>query len=262
MIEKKKILIVRMGYQRDNTAFERAAKHKSKLMDITLAENTLKLDYRLKENQDIKSNTYDAGALLAFLEQHIIDGYDLVFGFVDRPVNRFSGFRDKCMIIGFGNNMDEFRANNVSLRNFILYTIYSDYARKYLDINTSFHESPGCLMDYGYLVRDFIAGCTKPMLCEECETMVTDKQAMAQMNKELKKIRVPLYVRLIEQVKQRTVLSMFIAAAVSMLFGIVSNLVAAWALNGFWQSVVAGAVPFIILCILVCPFVISRKNRK
>jgi hypothetical protein len=266
MFKKKKILIVRVGHQRDDAAFEKAAKHKSKLMDITLAENTLKLDYRLKVGKEEESFTYDAQALINYIKEYDIDGFDLVLGFIDRPMDLvLQAFGEKIHIISTNNIMELLKEGNVGMCNFILYKIYGAFTQAYLNLKIPHHESPGCLMDSVHIGRDLLDGCVKPRLCEECEARVADenKATVNQMNKELKKIRVPLYVRMISTIKQRTILSMFVAVVASLSFGVLSNVIAAWALEGsIWQGVVTSTVPFVILCILIAPFVIGRRNKK
>ena len=273
MIAQKKILIIRLGQQRDDKSFEKLAKYKSKLLDFTLADGFLKLNTALKENGSCETEVYDANALAAYMQEQKdlqLDKYDLVLGCIDRPHNSEDGIlaevskeieRNKYYVLCTTNIMERLNEGKVSLLNFLLNIIYGMYVRKYLGIDPEYHESPGCLLDYCFLERDLIAGCIKPVLCEECTAGITDKETAALMNREMKKITVPFYIRLIDQIKQRTLLSMIIAVVVSFFFGVLSNLIAAMALAGtFWQGVVTSVVPLVILCFLVMPF-IGRSNK-
>ena len=270
MFEKKKILIVRMGYQRDDASFIKAAKHKSKLMDITLKKETIKLDSTLKaETSEVektykhKEAVYDCKELLGVLLERNIADYDLVFAFVDRPLDITFVPYENCVLVSTDTRADTLKQENISLSNYIISTIYGVYTRKYLGINPPHHESPGCLLDFNYLERDLIMCCARPRLCEGCEDSVADehKAAVKQMNKELKKIRIPLYIRIMNIIKKRTILSMLVAVVASLFLGVLSNLIAAWSLKGIWQIVVVSAVPLVILFILVVPFVVSQKRK-
>ena len=137
------------------------------------------------------------------------------------------------------------------------------YTRKYLGVNPNYHESPGCLLDYCFIERDLIAGCVRPVLCEECEQGVSNKKTAEQMSRELRKIRVPLYIRLLDYIQQQTILSLWIAFITSIFLGIVTNLLAAIALKGsFWHIVVVSTVPLLILCILITPFFSTNNDKK
>jgi len=271
MQNKKKILVIKLGQQRDEKAYKKLSRHSSKLFDVTLA-GTLKLDATLKENADATTEVYDTAALAAHIQKagFPLENYDLVLGCIDRPINGDEQIlaevskeieRNKFYILCTTNIMERLNNGKVSLINFLLNIIYGIYTRKYLGIDPEYHESPGCLLDYCFLERDLIAGCVNPILCEECEQGVTDKETAKQMNRELRKIRVPLYIRLLEYIQQKTVLSMWIALVTSIFLGVVTNLLAAIALEGtFWHSVVVSAVPLLILCILIAPFFASTKR--
>ena len=273
MIAQKKILIIKLGQQRDEKSFEKLGKYKSKLLEFTVVKTPLKLDYKLKEKEDVTTETYDTDALAAYMQAQNdlrLDDYDLVLGCLDRPHNSEDGIlaevskeveRNKYYILCTTNIMERLNDGKVSLLNFLLNIIFGMYTRKYLGIDPEYHESPGCLLDYCFLERDMIMGCITPVLCEDCVSGITDKETAAIMNKEMKKIRVPFYIRLVDTIKQHTILSMIIAVTASLFFGVLSNLMAAIALEGsFWHGVVTSAIPLVIMCILVMPFI--GRNRK
>lgn len=270
MQSKKKILIVRLGQQRDEKAYKKLNCCSSKLFNITLAD-ALKLNAKLKENADETTEVYNTAALADHIQKAgfpLVD-YDLVLGCIDRPINGDEQIlaevskeleRNKFYILCTTNIMERLNEGKVSLINFLLNIIYGMYTRKYLGIDPKYHESPGCLLDYCFLPRDLIQGCVKPVLCEECEQGVTDRETAKQMNRELRKIRAPLYVRLSDYIKQKTMLSMWIAFITSIFLGVLTNLLAAIALEGtIWESVVVSTVPLLILCILIAPFFSDNK---
>jgi len=274
MIEQKKILIIRLGQQRDDKSYEKLAKRPSKLLKFTVVQKHLKLDYTLKENKDITVETYDTDALAAYMQAQTdlrLGDYDLVLGCIDRPHNSDDGIlaevskeieRNKFYILCTTNIMERLNDGKVSLLNFLLNIIYGMYTRKYLGIDPEYHENPGCLLDYCFLERDLIAGCIKPVLCDDCTAGITDKETAALMNKEMKKISVPLYIRLIDTIKAHTMLSMVIAVIASMFFGMLSNYMAAIILEGtVWQGTVTTAIPLVIMCILIMPFIGGSKKK-
>ena len=271
MQNKKKILVIKLGQQRDEKAYDKLRHSSSKLFEITIA-GSLKLNATLKENADETTEVYDAAALAKHIQNagfNLVD-YDLVLGCIDRPINGDEQIlaevskeveRNKFYILCTTNIMERLNDGKVSLINFLLNIIYGMYTRKYLGIDPEYHESPGCLLDYCFLERDLIAGCVKPMLCEECVQGVTDKETATQMNRELRKIRVPLYIRLIDYIKQQTILSMLVAIVTSVFLGVVTNLLAAVALEGsIWHNIIVSGIPMVILCILIAPFLAADKK--
>ncbi|MCL2131165.1 MAG: hypothetical protein FWH36_01725 [Lentimicrobiaceae bacterium] len=269
----QKILIIKLGQQRDEKSYAKLAKRSSKLLHFTVAKHNLKLNYTLKENSDATTEIYDANALAAYMQEQKdlrLQKYDLVLGCIDRPINGDEQIlaevskeieRNKFYILCTTNIMERLNDGNVSLLNFLLNIIYGMYVRKYLDIDPEYHESPGCLLDYCFLERDLIAGCIKPVLCEECEASVTDKVTAALLNRELRKISVPLYIRLLDYIKQRTIISMGIAVITSVLLNVLASFVTEKVFSGtIWERTVSSTVPLVILCILILPF-FREKNR-
>ena len=272
MNQTKKILIIQLGQQRDEKSYSKLARYSSKLLSMTVIDN-LKLSSELKENRDQTTEIYDTNFLANYIQtqNYDLNAYDLVLGCIDRPINGDEQIlaevskeveRNKFYILCTSNIMERLNDGKVTLLNFLLNIIYGMFTRKYLGIDPEYHESPGCLLDYCFLERDLIAGCVKPVLCEECEAGVTDKKTAKILNKELRKIRVPLYIRLIDYVKQKTLLSMTIAIIASLCFGMISNYLFTIVLEGsFWQSVITTATPLVILAILIMPFFQNDKRR-
>ena len=270
MTMMKKILIIKLGKQRDENAYKKLAHRSSKLLKMDVLDNALRLDYTLKENKDVATEIYDVNALAACMQDNVkgLDHYDLVLGCIDRPINGEEQIlaevskdieRNKFYILNTSNIMERLESGKVQLVNFLLNIIYGVYVRKYLGIDPEYHEAPGCLLDYCFLERDLIVGCVKPELCEECQAGIADKEAVKSLNRELIKIRVPLHIRLVEYVKQRTVVSMVIAVLTSLLFGVVSNYITELLLKGtMWQGVTAISTPIIIMAILILPFMGKR----
>jgi len=273
MSQKKKVLIIKLGQHRDDKPYQKIESFSSKLLKVTVVKNNLKLSAALKENSDQTSGIYDINALADFIQKqddlHVAD-YDLVLGCIDRPVNTDEILKEVCRevepnkfnILCTSNIMELLNEGKVSLLNFLLNIIYGMYTRKFLDIDPEYHENPGCLLDYYFLDRDMIVGCVKPVLCEECMADVVNKQAAEVLNRELMKIRIPLYIRLIEYVKQKTVLSMIIAVVTSLFFGMISSYMASLALEGtFWEKIIITVSPLVIMCILITPFLKKDKRR-
>ena len=88
MQDRKKILVVKLGRQRDEKAYVKLCRRSSKLLEITLA-GPLKLSAALKENADETTEVYDTNALAANIQNAGIPlgDYDLVLGCIDRPIN-------------------------------------------------------------------------------------------------------------------------------------------------------------------------------
>ena len=177
MTEQKKILIIRLGQQRDDKSYLKLEQYKLKLFRITLVKQYLKLNYTLKEDKDISAQEYDLDALAEFIQAQKdlrLDEYDLVLGCIDRHHIGEEKYlaevskdveRNKFYILCTTDIMERLNEGKVSLFNYLLYIIYEMYTRKYLGIDPEYHEHPGCLLDYWFLDRDLIVGCVKPVLC-------------------------------------------------------------------------------------------------
>lgn len=273
MVPQKKILIVKLGRQADEKSYDKLGKWRSSLLSITVPKSMLTLTPMLKENRDVTTEVYDTQALAAYIQEQKnlrLEDYDLVLGCIDRPINGEEQIlaevskeveRNKFYILCTTNVMRRLNDSNVSLSNFLLNNIYGMYVRKYLGIDPEYHESPGCLLDYCFLERDLVTGCMRPILCEECENGVDDKQTVKQLNRELGRIKVPLYIRLLDYIKQRPLVSMGIAVVTSILLGVLANFIGDKIFGGTtWERVISSAVPLVILCILIWPF-FGEKNR-
>jgi len=271
--QKKRVLVIKLGQHRDEKSYQKLEKYLSTLILITVEKGNLKLSAELKENGNKTTGIYDIDALAEFIQKQDLrmEDYDLVLGCIDRPTNAVEDIlveiskeveRNKFYILCTSNILKQLNNGRVSMLNFLLYIIYGTYTRKYLGIDPEYHESPGCLLDYCFLKRDLIAGCIKPVLCNECEENITDVQARKILKKELKKIKIPLYIQLIEYIKQKPMQSIIIAAVASILFGMISSYMVALAIKGpFWISVITTILPLVTLCILIVPFFKKTKEN-
>lgn len=89
-------------------------------------------------------------------------------------------------------------------------------------------ETRSCLFDMSGLKSDVIFSTSKPSICTQCFAILDQSQlpsnTLHYLKKELHKIRKPRYYRIAEFVKQHPILSMCMAAILSLAMNLVANL--------------------------------------
>jgi hypothetical protein len=141
---------------------------------------------------------------------------------------------DRVAVLSFHEMADIIRYSGFSLEQYILRNAYelavifvangklipSDY------VTWAHDEVRGCLFDMNANKLDIVFSMDRPSLCSACRTRVSSKQVPAglipALERELPRIRKPLYLRMIEWVKEHPVF----AIAITAVSGITLNLIA------------------------------------
>ena len=145
------------------------------------------------------------------------------------------------VVFSFHEIKDILASNNIPLENVIFRLLYSYmliYKRHGNKIptareitNFAHDETRGCLFDMNGIKSDIIYSCDKPIICPECvERLKRDKisdETIYIIQKEIRKIRKPLFYRLTDLIKKHPVWSMIISALSAIVLGTIGSLLAA-----------------------------------
>lgn len=162
---------------------------------------------------------------------------DFTLGLISLPLESNYYMRrlsDRVAVLSFHEMAGIVRYSGFSLEQYILRNAYElavlfvangklippDYATWAHD------EVRGCLFDMNANKLDIVFSMDRPSLCAACRTRVSSKQVPAglipALERELPRIRKPLYLRITEWVKEHPVF----AIAITAVFGVTLNLIA------------------------------------
>ena len=163
---------------------------------------------------------------------------DYTMCFIDYPlqgnffVRRLS---DKIGVATFFETSNIFNEANVDLRNYILLILYKAVVLSKIGttpevIREQFHdETRGCLFDMCGLKEDIIVGATNPKICFDCEAVLRktllDAEFLGVLDRELKRIKKPLYFRITDWIKKHPILSLLIAVSSTILLNLIASLI-------------------------------------
>lgn len=172
-------------------------------------------------------------------------GEDILVAIVSVPIqdNWYSRRLGDNKIVFTFNQIKEFLLwDNIPLENAILRVLYA-YTLLYRRSGNKvpgFGEAPsfthdetrGCLFDMNGIKSDLVESCSSPVVCSECEERLRNERVSTQdihtVQKEIRKIRKPLYFRILGFVKSNPVLSLIISSAFAISLGVISSLIASY----------------------------------
>ena len=180
-----------------------------------------------------------ADATLSNLVKHS-ENADYTMCFIDYPlegnffVRRLS---EKIGVATFYQTSNIFNASNVDLKNYIQLILYKSVALSKLNIKhdaisvlKQFHdETRGCLFDMCGLKEDIIIGATNPKICYECEaklrSTLLDADFLDVLDKELKRIKKPVYFRITDWIKKHPILTLAVAVGSTLLLSLIAMII-------------------------------------
>ena len=93
-------------------------------------------------------------------------------------------------------------------------------------------ETRGCLFDMNGIKSDLIESCDTPTVCSECEERLRNERVSTQTikitQKEIKKIRKPLYYRALDFIKVHPVSALIISSMFAIVLGVAGSLIASF----------------------------------
>lgn len=234
-----RISLVAVGQMPRDLHLERVRSWQSSVFEIVGSPAS----YTVTRDSDGPDWQYSDAALEAQLPT-TFEG-DVLFAIVNLPLTdnyygrRLSGNR---AVVSLHEVAAIMRMANVPLENAVLRLLYAAvlvYARFGNTIpltgdNTSYthEETRGCLFDMNAYKPDLVASCDRPSLCADCVTALRAQtiptELVANVQHELKRIRKPLYYRLLELVRSYPLIALGLSAAAAIVLGIIGSLIASY----------------------------------
>lgn len=247
-MEKVKIQLVRVGHMPAGLNWKRITKWKSELFSIDYSD---KYDVRLDRNADIENYIYSDRRLRGIIVEPLSACFTLAVVGVPIQNEYFSRLLgQKRGVLTFFETKEFLVAENIPLENFILRALYT-YTLIFLANNrvmpereprSFFHdETRGCLFDMNVIKSEIVESCSRPIICDECKGRLADgnfdgrsrytpiaNDLINTIESEIRKIRKPLYYRVIDFAKIHPIMSLAISGLTAVFLGIVSSLLASF----------------------------------
>lgn len=140
-------------------------------------------------------------------------------------------FHEIKEILGFSNIPLE----NIIYRHLYAYTLLFLRAGRQIplnkeDTNFTHDETRGCLFDMNGIKWDIVHSCHQPIVCPDCvERLKQEKisiELISKTQKEIRKIKKPLFYRIMEFVKKHPLWSLLISALSAIILGAIGSFVA------------------------------------
>lgn len=127
--------------------------------------------------------------------------------------------------------------DNISVEHFIIKQLYEICAIRHLmndissdDVYQFVHmDTRGCLFDMNGERSDILYNTEQPILCDECKGKFKSKQVeleiISQFEKELKRIKKPLLLRIERWIKHYPLFALLISALTAITLNIIANII-------------------------------------
>ena len=162
-----------------------------------------------------------------------ITEYALQDNYYARPIGR------GAVVLSFYEVADILELHDIPLEHFVIRNLYEFAMVVHLYGNhpegvpdICHDETRSCLFDLNGIKSDVVYSTACPTICERCRARLSGAQLPAgtvhHLEKELARIRKPLYFRMASFIKQRPLLALFIGAVAGLLLDVLGN----WAYDG------------------------------
>ena len=215
----------------------------------------------LKKLKDWKSNYFkiiDTDTVACIDVNHFLDGYiypsekikadmgvdengiDIKIAIIDQPLEDKYYMRsldNKKGVISIFPVIDILRDEKIPLENYLLRCIYEIVILLYessgsVDENVYMiphHETRCCLFDMNVFIERVIFSSVRPIICSECKSRLEKKTLpdnfVKDIEKELKKIKRPIYYRIESEVKKRPFFYLALTAFFAIILNFTANLI-------------------------------------
>lgn len=234
---KYKVALIRLGHAQHMVDFQYIKKWKSRLFSIAglhcvehlpnsdIEDGYLDVKYSVKQLQSLVSCPDDCDYAVAIMPYRLTDNFYM---------RRIGG---KCAVISLYGITEILKEDNISVEHFIIKQLYEICAIRHLmndissdDVYQFVHmDTRGCLFDMNGERSDILYNTEQPILCDECKGKFKSKQVeleiISQLEKELKRIKKPILLRLERWVRQYPLLALFISALTAISLNIIANLI-------------------------------------
>ncbi|MCW3787819.1 hypothetical protein [Plebeiibacterium sediminum] len=236
-MKKIKIKIAQLGYIPFPISHKRITKWKSDLFDI----DTTVDQYTFQMDSDIEFSGYSDHTLEK--ELPVQTNFDFLITITNVPLQddfyarRLSHNR---IVISLREVSDILRKENINFENYIIRNIYR-YLFVYLmygnriplmseKTNFTHDDTRGCIFDFNSNKSELIYSLDKPHICPECKNKMNGKAhekvpeyIVVKAEKEIKKIKKDVYIKLMDFVKQNPLLSIIITFLTGIFMSLLSS---------------------------------------
>lgn len=242
-MDKAKIKVVTIGHLPLRLNLKRIAGWQSEVFQMVGdIEN-----FALRCDSDSDGWVFSDALLKAQLPKQF--GADFLIAIVNVPIedNWYSRrLGDNQIVFTFHQIKDFLAWENIPLENAILRVLYA-YTLLYKRSGNKipgFGEAPsfthdetrGCLFDMNGIKSDLVESCDTPVVCSECEERLRNERVSTQTIKttqrEIRKIRKPLYFRALKFVKSHPIAALVISSIFAIVLGVTGSLIASFVYDG------------------------------
>jgi hypothetical protein len=232
MPQKKNVKICRLGCFNHSIDFQKIEKWSSKYFKVSGTQTRADIDVNHFEDDYVYPTQMISDDM-----GEIEPGCDLLIGVVDQPLeDNFYMHRigENRAVLSIFPVLKYLRNENIPVENYIIRCIYEMIAFLYENggnINDlvhliPHHETRGCLFDMNVFIDRIVYSTDKPIICSECQARLRKRPIpegfIEGIQKEIRRIRKPLFYR-IEKLVKRNPIQAFIIAS---LFATVLNIAA------------------------------------
>lgn len=240
-MEKVKIKLVTVGHLPLHLNLNAVSAWKSEIFELVGdVEN-----YELRGDSDIENWAFSDELLKTQLPSKKTYNADFLISIVNVPLdgNWYArSLGENQIVFTFFEIKEILNAEKIPLANAILRVLYA-YSLRYrrsgnkipgVGEGQSFthDETRGCLFDMNGIKTDLVESCNKPIVCGECEARSKSErisnQVIKAVQKEIRRIRKPLYYRALDYTKSKPITVLAISSIFAISLGVAGSLIASY----------------------------------
>ena len=238
-MDKLKIRLVTIGHMPLHLNLQRVGEWRSEVFQLVGGID----NFSLRCDSDRDDWTFSDRLLETQLPAH--NGADLLVAVVNVPIEGNWYTRrlgDNQIVFTYSQIREYLIWENIPLENIILrllyaYTLVHRRAGNRIpsidEISAFTHdETRGCLFDMNGIKTDIVESCDKPVVCSDCEERLNNervsRQTIKTVQKEIQRIRKPLYFRALDFVKLHPIVALVASSAFAIVLGTVGSLIASF----------------------------------
>lgn len=232
---KYKVALIRLGHAQHLLDFQSIIAWKSDLFTICGLDCIDHLP-----NSDIDDGYLDVKYTRSKLQSLISCPNDIDYAVAIMPYRFEDNFymhriSNNCVVISLYGIAEILKADNISIEHFIIKQLYEICAVKHLvkdissdDVYNFIHlDTRGCIFDMNGERSDILYNTEQPIICEECKGKFKSRQIQSKtitlFEKELKRIKKPLVLRIEKWIQKYPLFSILISALTAIFFNILAN---------------------------------------
>jgi len=228
-----RITVVRIGHLKRPVDFGRILRWRSRLFDVTAL---LERDYAPNGDETWQTFSDDELELIEFDPKSAVTVAITEYGLEDNYFMR--RLKSGVVVLSLREVGELLQQVNVPIENFLLRNLYAigllyhhqgrTLPASRIGIPKIIHdETRSCVFDMNGIRADIAYSCSGPTICNPCKVSLGEKalpqDVLKSVQRELRRIRRPLYFRMAEFVRRRPLLSLAIAFGGGLSLELVGN---------------------------------------